>query len=65
MWGINARFWLPEYLQACAVAGGKTPADLDPLLPSNRPEAKRPESRRAALPQVLDSSEALIADANA
>ena len=56
MWGINARLWLTEYLQACAAAGGKAPADLNPFLPWNRPEAKRPEANEAAPPQVLDSS---------
>ena len=33
MWGINARLWLTEYLQACAAAGGKAPAELNPFLP--------------------------------
>jgi transposase len=56
MWGINARLWLTEYLQACAAAGGKAPADLNPFLPWNHPEAKRPEANGAAPPQVLDSS---------
>ena len=31
MWGINARLWLTEYLQACATAGGRVPADLNPF----------------------------------
>jgi transposase len=56
MWGINARLWLTEYLQACAAAGGEAPADLNPFLPWNRPEAKCPEVKGAAPPQVLDSS---------
>jgi transposase len=56
MWGINARLWLTEYLQACAAAGGRAPADLNPFLPWNRPEAKRPEPKRVAPPQKLDSS---------
>jgi transposase len=56
MWGINARLWLTEYLHVCAAAGGKAPADLNPFLPWNRPEAKRPEANGAAPPQVLDSS---------
>jgi transposase len=56
MWGINARLWLTEYLQACAAAGGKTPADLNSFLPWNRPEAKRPEAKGAAPAQALDSS---------
>jgi transposase len=55
MWGFNARLWLTEYLQACTEAGGKAPADLNPFLPWNRPEAKRPEGKGAAPPQELDS----------
>jgi len=56
MWGINARLWLTEYLQACAAAGGKAPADLNPFLPWNRPEARHPEAKPTASPQGLDSS---------
>ena len=56
MWGINARLWLTEYLQACAAAGGKAPADLNPFLPWNRPEARHPEAKPTAPPQRLDSS---------
>jgi transposase len=56
MWGINARLWLTEYLQACAAAGGQAPADLDPYLPWNRPEAKHPETKVAVHPQEFDSS---------
>ena len=33
--GINPRPWLEAYLQACADAGGKEPADLDSFLPWN------------------------------
>jgi transposase len=32
LWGINARLWLTEFLQACAVAGG-TPQDISDFLP--------------------------------
>jgi transposase len=56
MWGINARLWLTEYLQACAAAGGQAPADLNPFLPWNRPEARHPEARLTAPPQRLDTS---------
>ncbi len=56
VWGINPRLWLTEYLQACAAAGGQAPADLNPFLPWNRPEAKRPESKAAEAPQDLNSS---------
>jgi transposase len=33
--GINPRKWLTAYLQACAVAGGKAPADVEQWLPWN------------------------------
>ena len=56
MWGINARLWLTEYLQACAVAGGQAPSDLDRFLPWNHAEAKHPEAKGATSPQELDSS---------
>lgn len=32
-WRINPRKWLSAYLQACAVAGGKIPADVDRWMP--------------------------------
>ena len=56
LWGINSRLWLAEYLDACARAGGHAPADLDPFLPWNRPEARRPEPRGMVSPQELNSS---------
>ena len=56
MWGINARVWLTEYLQACAAAGGKAPADLNTFLPWNRAEAKHPKTKGTAASQELDSS---------
>ncbi len=55
LWEINPRSWLTEYMQACAAAGGQAPADLDPLLPWNRPEAKRPGSKRAPPPRDLNN----------
>ncbi len=33
--GVNPRKWLTAYLQACAQAGGKAPADVDKWLPWN------------------------------
>jgi transposase len=56
MWEINPQLWLTEYLHACATAGGQAQVDLDPFLPWNRPEAKRPEPNGAASPQILNSS---------
>jgi transposase len=41
LWNINPRVWLTAYLQACAHAGGKAPADVGPFLPWNLPEEKR------------------------
>ena len=56
MWGINARLWLTEYLQACAAAGGQAPSDVNRFLPWNRAEAKHPEAKPTAPTQKLDSS---------
>ena len=56
LWGLNPRLWLTEFLQACAAAGGRAPADLDRFLPWNRPEAKHPEPQGAAAPQAWNSS---------
>ena len=51
-WRINPRTWLTEYLNACAVAGGRVPADFERFLPWNRRAARVP---RAAPAQVVDS----------
>jgi transposase len=40
---INPRVWLAEYLQACANAGGKPPANVEAFLPWNLPQEKRKE----------------------
>jgi transposase len=56
MWGINARLWLTEYLQACAAVGGQVPSDLNRFLPWNRAEAKHPNAKGTASPQELNSS---------
>ena len=40
-WGINRRKWLQAYLQACAEAGGKVPADVDKWLPWNLSEEQK------------------------
>ena len=49
---INPRIWLTEYLNACAVAGGRVPADFERFLPWNRRAARVP---RASPAQVVDS----------
>ena len=51
-WRINPRIWLTEYLNACAVAGGRVPADFQRFLPWNRRAARVP---RASPAQVVDS----------
>jgi transposase len=35
LWGLNPRLWLTTYLQACAEAGGRAPAQVDRFLPWN------------------------------
>ena len=34
-WKLNPRLWLTWYLQSCAEAGGRVPADINPFLPWN------------------------------
>ena len=51
-WRINPRTWLTEYLNACADAGGRVPADFQRFLPWNRRAARVP---RASPAQVVDS----------
>jgi transposase len=43
LWDINPRAWLNAYLQGCAVAGGRAPAELDPFLPWQMSPDKRRE----------------------
>jgi len=40
-WNINPRTWLRWYLDECAKAGGKVPADVSRFLPWNLSEAER------------------------
>ena len=40
-WKINPRRWLTWYLESCAVAGGKAPADIQPFLPWNLSDERR------------------------
>jgi transposase len=40
-WKINPRRWLTWYLENCAVAGGKTPEDIQPFLPWNLSDERR------------------------
>jgi transposase len=41
LWNINPRVWLEAYLQACARAGGRAPAELDEFLPWKMAGEKR------------------------
>jgi len=41
MWQINPRTWLRRFLEACAVAGGKAPSDIQAFLPWNMSEEQR------------------------
>ena len=54
-WQINPRTWLHEYLTACAAAGNRAPADLNPYLPWTMDPSRRSRLRAAsASPQRLD-----------
>jgi transposase len=35
LWGLNPRLWLTAYLEACAQAGGRVPAEPSRWLPWN------------------------------
>jgi transposase len=43
LWGLNPRAWLNAYLQGCAEAGGRAPAELDTFLPWQMPPEQRQE----------------------
>ena len=46
LWGLNARTWLSQYLQACADNGNQPPEDLNAFLPWQM-DAKRLADMRA------------------
>ncbi|MHB1542010.1 MAG: IS66 family transposase [Steroidobacteraceae bacterium] len=46
-WQINPRTWLTDYLNACAAAGNRAPADLKPYLPWSMEAARLAQMRRA------------------
>ena len=52
LWQINPRIWLTEYLTACALAGGRAPADGERFLPwqhaAGHPRRASPEPLRRA-----------------
>ena len=53
---INPRLWLRWYRDSWAAAGGKAPADVQPLLPWNLSPQKRAELRTGTEPTTPDSS---------
>jgi transposase len=56
LWKLNPRRWLTWYLEQCAVAGGKVPADIQPFLPWNLEAARRSELGEPGLPERDDTS---------
>jgi hypothetical protein len=40
-WKLNPRRWLTWYLESCAAAGGKAPAEIQPFLPWNLSDERR------------------------
>jgi len=60
LWKINARTWLTSYLQACAEAGGRAPANLGAFVPWQMDAPRLAMMRQApdglASAQGIDSS---------
>ena len=54
MWGINPRRWLRWYLESCAQAGGKAPANAASFLPWNITPQKLQELRQNPSSSDLD-----------
>jgi len=42
-WNLNPRRWLTWYLESCAAAGGKPPAEIESFLPWNLSDQRREE----------------------
>ena len=55
LWKINPRLWLTWYLESCADAGGKAPADINPFLPWNLSDERRTVLSRPT-PEPANSS---------
>jgi transposase len=53
---INPRLWLRWYLDSCAAAGGKAPADIEAFLPWNLSEEQRGQLTDGAAASPPDSS---------
>jgi transposase len=61
LWGLNARTWLSEYLQACADHGNRAPSSLDTFLPWAMDAARLAAMRAgptAARPSERDNAQA-------
>jgi transposase len=54
-WELNPNHWAQDYLEACAAAGGKAPADLSPFLPWEMSEERR-QHLATPPPARLDST---------
>jgi transposase len=55
-WKVNPRSWLIWYLQNCAQAGGKAPADINSFLPWNLSPEQRAALNADPHPDLADSS---------
>src|SRR6184192_868984 len=51
-WQLNPRAWLTWYLEACAAAGGKVPAELASYLPWNLTAEQRAQLQRCGTPTI-------------
>ena len=49
-WKINPRLWLTWYLESCAAADGKAPANIQPFLPWNLSPERLAALRERPLP---------------
>lgn len=56
MWKLNPRLWLQWYLESCAAAGGKAPADITEFLPWNLTKEQRLKLGGPDSPTSVDSS---------
>jgi transposase len=56
LWKLNPHRWLTWYLQSCAEAGGKAPADITPFLPWNLSAEKRITLAADPPPELSNSS---------
>jgi transposase len=52
-WQVNPRLWLGDYLNACAAAGNRAPADLQPYLPWSMEAARLTRMRQATRANAL------------